>query len=135
MSDVSATAPAVKPAATILLLRQGASDMEVFMVVRNHQIDFASGALVFPGGKADPQDFAEDLIPYLEGANTDADMRAAQVSAIREAFEECGILLAREKGSNSMITGQRLASLQEFREPMNKGDVSLIGFLQEQNLA
>ena len=136
MSDVSANepAPTPKPAATILLLRQGAKDLEVFMVVRHHQIDFASGALVFPGGKADPQDFAEDLIPYIEGANTDTDMRAAQVSAIREAFEECGILLAREKGSNSIITGERLASLQEFREPMNKGEVSLIDFLQTQNL-
>jgi len=43
------TAPAL-PAATILLLRGGAAaPLEVFMVVRHHQIDFASGALVFPG--------------------------------------------------------------------------------------
>ncbi|MGK0260837.1 MAG: 8-oxo-dGTP pyrophosphatase MutT (NUDIX family), partial [Candidatus Azotimanducaceae bacterium] len=41
------------PAATILMLRQGSDSLEVFMVVRHHQIDFASGALVFPGGKAD----------------------------------------------------------------------------------
>ena len=136
MSDLSANkpAPTPKPAATILLLRQGTKDLEVFMVVRHHQIDFASGALVFPGGKADPQDFAEELTPHLKGANTDTDMRAAQVSAIREAFEECGILLAREKGSDRIITGERLASLQEFREPMNKGEVTLIDFLQTQNL-
>ena len=37
-------------AATVLLLRDGEDGMEVFMVVRHHQIDFASGALVFPGG-------------------------------------------------------------------------------------
>ena len=49
MSD---DAPPPKPAATILLLRDGKNGLEVFMVVRNHQIDFASGALVFPGGKA-----------------------------------------------------------------------------------
>ena len=44
MSD---DAPPPKPAATILLLRDGKNGLEVFMVVRNHQIDFASGALVF----------------------------------------------------------------------------------------
>ncbi|HIL84560.1 MAG TPA: NUDIX hydrolase, partial [Pseudomonadales bacterium] len=39
------------PSATILMLRDGPTGLETFMVVRHHQIDFASGALVFPGGK------------------------------------------------------------------------------------
>ena len=104
------------------------------MVVRHHQIDFASGALVFPGGKADPQDFDDALIPYLRGAEADTDMRAAQVSAIREAFEECGILLAREAGSDDIISGARLAELQSAREPMNKGDIALLDFLQNEKL-
>jgi 8-oxo-dGTP pyrophosphatase MutT (NUDIX family) len=52
----SKAAPPV-PAATIVMLRDGDDGLEVFMVVRHHQIDFASGALVFPGGKADAQDF------------------------------------------------------------------------------
>ena len=82
------------PAATIMMLRERDEGLEVFMVVRHHQIDFASGALVFPGGKADEQDFAEDLAPYLQGAADERDLRAIQVCAIREAFEECGILLA-----------------------------------------
>ena len=131
MSDNAATP---KPAATILLLRPGKENLEVFMVVRHHQIDFASGALVFPGGKADPQDFDDALIPYLRGAETDTDMRAAQVSAIREAFEECGILLAREAGSDNIISGERLAALQSAREPMNKGDIPLLDFLQNEKL-
>ena len=123
MSD-KPTPPEPKPAATILLLRDGSAGLEVFMVVRHHQIDFASGALVFPGGKADPQDFDSALIPFLHSEHADTDMRAAQVSAIREAFEECGILLAREHGSTDIISGERLATLQEFREPMNKGDIT-----------
>ena len=45
--------PTPLPSATILLLRDGARGIEVFMVKRHHQIDFASGALVFPGGKVD----------------------------------------------------------------------------------
>ena len=47
-----------RPAATILLLRDGAAGLEVFMVVRHHAIDFASGALVFPGGRVEEDDHA-----------------------------------------------------------------------------
>ncbi len=131
-------APAV-PAATILLLRPGADGMEVFMVVRHHQIDFASGALVFPGGKADPQDFDDALLPYIDGAPTDAATRAIQVSAIREAFEECGVLLAREQaaraqGSQDLVSGARLVKLEHYREPLNSGAVALLDFLRDEQL-
>ena len=50
------------PAATILMLRPGPSGMEVFMVERHHQIDFVAGALVFPGGRVDPQDSAPGVL-------------------------------------------------------------------------
>ncbi|HCD27078.1 MAG TPA: NUDIX hydrolase [Gammaproteobacteria bacterium] len=132
--DATTIPPMPKPAATILLMRPGSNDLEVFMVVRHHQIDFASGALVFPGGKADPQDFADELLPYLSGAHATVDMRAAQVSAIREAFEECGILLARGADDTAIISGERLAALQSFREPMNKGEITLLDFLQTERL-
>ena len=56
MSD-RAAAPA-RPASTVMLLRDGARGMEVFMVVRHRQIDFASGALVFPGGRVEGSDKA-----------------------------------------------------------------------------
>ncbi len=49
------------PASTVLMIRDGIAGLEVFMVVRNHQIDFASGALVFPGGKVDKDDYDERL--------------------------------------------------------------------------
>ena len=48
-----------RPASTVLLVRDGAEGLQVFMVVRHHAIDFASGALVFPGGKVDPEDEAD----------------------------------------------------------------------------
>lgn len=132
MSDKTA-APAV-PAATIMMLRDGPEGLEVFMVVRHHQIDFASGALVFPGGKADPEDFEPALIPHLDGAADADDMRAIQVSAIREAFEECGILLAREEGSRELVRGERLAELEDFRRSLHQGEVSILQFVQEQKL-
>jgi len=74
-----------RPASTIMLLRDGAAGLEVFMVVRNHAIDFAGGAMVFPGGRVDDADAALGD-PF-------------RIAAIREAFEETGVLLARRGGA------------------------------------
>ena len=67
------------PAATILLLRETEGELQVFMVVRHHQIDFASGALVFPGGKVDEQDFDEALLPHLKGAHQQRGLLSSSV--------------------------------------------------------
>ena len=83
-SDGEIVAP--RPAATVLLVRDGPEGLQVFMVVRHHKIDFASGALVFPGGKVEPEDHA------LAGGDAET---ASRVAAIRETYEECGVLLAR----------------------------------------
>ncbi len=122
------------PSGTVLLLRDGNAGLEVFMVVRHHQIDFASGALVFPGGKADPQDFDDNLLPYLTGAHTDPAMRAIQVSTIREAFEECGVLLARELGGDELVSGERLVSLDRYRDALHGGELTLRAFLEQEEL-
>ena len=91
--------PTPLPSATILLLRDGARGIEVFMVKRHHQIDFASGALVFPGGKVDPHDRDQALRKFSEGADALDDLHLSlRASAIREGFEESGILLARKAG-------------------------------------
>jgi 8-oxo-dGTP pyrophosphatase MutT (NUDIX family) len=56
------------------------------------------------------------------------------VGAIREAFEECGILLAREKGSSALLPGERLSNLEHYRDPLNRGEISLIDFLEKEKL-
>ncbi len=132
MSD-KPIAPAV-PAATILLVRDGEDGIEVFMVVRHHQIDFASGALVFPGGKTDEHDFDDALLEYVQGAADDRDMRAMQISAIREAFEECGVLLARTVGEDDLVSAARVSELEHYREKLNAGDVALLDFLRDEQL-
>ncbi len=126
-------APAV-PSATILLLRGDHSVLEVFMVVRHHQIDFASGALVFPGGKVDPQDDDPALADFCDGASAVPATRAIQVAAIREAYEECGVLLARAAGETRLIAGARLADLEPYRAQINRGEVSFKEFLRQQNV-
>ena len=121
------------PSATILMLRDGPTGLETFMVVRHHQIDFASGALVFPGGKVDAGDY--DVRNYCDGADSaNNNAVAMMVGAIREAFEECGILLAREKGSSALVSGKRLGILERYRDPLNRSEVSLIEFLEKEQL-
>jgi 8-oxo-dGTP pyrophosphatase MutT (NUDIX family) len=96
MSDVRTPAE-VRPAATVLLLRDQPA-FEVLMVKRHHQIDFASGALVFPGGKSHAGDHDEAWTDHVLGWDDfDADQRAMRIAAIREVFEEAGILLARRR--------------------------------------
>ncbi|MEM1433759.1 MAG: NUDIX domain-containing protein [Pseudomonadota bacterium] len=121
------------PSATVLLLREGATDMEVFMVVRHHQIDFASGALVFPGGKADAADFNPELRAVTDGGAEDPDELAVQLAAIRECFEECGVLLARD-ARGQLIGSKRLSQLEAFREPLNSGDLTLKEFVRQESL-
>lgn len=130
---MSEIAPAV-PSATILMLRDGPEGLEVFMVVRHHEIDFASGALVFPGGKADPDDFDDGLLARLDGAHADPTLRGIQVAAIREAFEECGILLARTTDERALICGDRLSALEPYRDALHAGELSMLEFAQREDL-
>jgi 8-oxo-dGTP pyrophosphatase MutT (NUDIX family) len=79
--------------------------------VRHHEIDFAAGALVFPGGRMEPADLA-----LARGAAPSSEARdemalALRIAAIREAFEECGVLLARRKGDDSLVSARRLSGL------------------------
>jgi 8-oxo-dGTP pyrophosphatase MutT (NUDIX family) len=121
------------PAATILMLRDGTAGLEVFMVVRHHQIDFASGALVFPGGKVDAGDSHVRL--RCTGVDDADDVSLAlQVGAIREAFEECGILLAREAGNPNLVSAARLLQLEPYRDALVKNEVSIGDFLEREDL-
>ena len=121
------------PAATILLLRNSPRGLETFMVVRHHQIDFASGALVFPGGKVDPGDF--DVRSHCDATDSIDDMTLGMmVGAIREAFEESGVLLARANAESGLISRDRIASLQPYRDKLNKNEITLLEFLNKEDL-
>jgi len=102
-----------RPASTVLLVRDSAEGMEVFMVVRHHQIDFASGALVFPGGSIDKEDavIAADLARCGGDHGLDEKARVFRVAAVRETFEECGVLLARPRGENTLVDGARVGDI------------------------
>lgn len=136
------TSPAAAPiaparlAATVLLLRDGADGLEVFMVVRHQQIDFASGALVFPGGKlatGDHDPAAQARCSGTEGLNTDE--IALRIAAVREAFEECGVLLARPRGSAAFVDPARVAALgPQYRAALDKGTLGIAAMLEAEDL-
>ncbi len=123
------------PAATILLLRDAPGGLEVFMVKRHHQIDFVAGALVFPGGKVEKGDADAELNEFFDGGETWTDtMRAMGAGAIREAFEESGILLARDARHGGFVTSERLEDLQHYRKLLDKREAVLADVLRKEKL-
>lgn len=100
--DLSEAVPA-RPAATVILARDGANGLEVFFVKRHAEARFMGGAWVFPGGKVDDAD-ASDGVPMSasrddwaerlrEPGLTVRDARALHVAAARECLEEAGVLV------------------------------------------
>ncbi|GAA3816079.1 NUDIX hydrolase [Nocardioides panacisoli] len=89
-------------AATVVLLRDGAPGPEVYLLRRHVTMDFAGGMCVFPGGGVDPRDFDTTVgwagLPpaaWAERLGTDEELaRALVCAAVRETFEESGVLLA-----------------------------------------
>ena len=135
MSEAAKSAPVPVPAATILLLRDGEAGLEVFMVKRHHQIDFVAGALVFPGGKLEKGDSDAALERHFDGGESwTAEMRALGAGAIREAFEESGILLARDATTGDFVSSERLEQLQPYRQKLDKREVSLDDMLEKEKL-
>ncbi len=128
--------PSLRPASTVLLLRDGADGLEVFMVERHREIESFSGALVFPGGKVDPGDGDPTLRGHVTGADGLGDGALAfRVAAIREAFEEVGVLLARAEPGGPLIEGQRLADLdRRYRKPLELDEVTMADLADAESL-
>ena len=89
-----------RPAATVLLLRDSAQGLEVLMTRRSLRASFAPGAYVFPGGGIDAQDGASHAQARQRPTQSALHLTQA-VAAIRESFEELGILLARHANGSA----------------------------------
>ena len=88
------------PAATVVLMRPGPVAPELLMIERSARMAFAPGALVFPGGRIDP----DDRIGR-------EDVDAAKVAAIRETIEETGIAVAIDPAPDDALEAELRASL------------------------
>lgn len=124
-----------KAAATVLLARDSGEGIEVFMVKRHHKIDFASGALVFPGGKVDDADADPALRAYCTGAaELDDTALAIRIAAVRETFEECGVLLARARGAADLVDAARLKALEGWAVRLNDDTTTMAEFVESEEL-
>ena len=97
-----------KPAATVMLLRHEGGALEVFMLRRTNAAAFAGGMYVFPGGRVDDADGVGD--------------EAYVVAAIRECFEECGVLLAADEHGGTVVDGHPVL---DHRHDVHDGSVDM----------
>jgi 8-oxo-dGTP pyrophosphatase MutT (NUDIX family) len=106
-----------KPAATVMLLRDAEPGIEVFMLRRTRSAAFAGGMYVFPGGKVDEADGLGDS-SYV-------------IAAIRECFEEAGVLLARDADGITVADGHPALAR---RHDVHDGTVDLVALCREHGL-
>ena len=122
----SSPAPA-RPAATVVLMRDADEGVEVLLLKRVHSAGFVPGAYVFPGGRVDAED-ADPVVMSrtasltMEGAAERMGLRDASppaaayyLAALREAFEETGILVGRSAGGDPLPTAAASSSVREVR--------------------
>lgn len=122
-------------AASVLILRDASHGLEVLMVVRNKAIEFASGAMVFPGGRLMAADYADAMGDRLTGGDGLAtDEAALRVAALREAFEEVGMLpTATIKGVAALDSD--IAPIDDQRAAVDKGTADFATVLREADLS
>jgi 8-oxo-dGTP pyrophosphatase MutT (NUDIX family) len=142
MRSPSAAVPVPVPAATVVLLRPGRAGLEVLLTRRPSSMAFAPDMHVFPGGRVDDADAAPGLLrrsvisPQDAAAALGGDLGpipalAAHVAAIRELFEEAGILLA-DGGSEGSRAPARAVS--EARSALVGGEAGFESIVAELDL-
>jgi 8-oxo-dGTP pyrophosphatase MutT (NUDIX family) len=139
MDDDPSLVPA-RPAATVMLVRDGLAGLEVFMLRRTAAAVFAAGMYVFPGGRVDAVDAGVEAICR---GRTDAEASgilqvphgglAYWVAAVRECFEEAGVLLARYGPDDarrdhyiSFADPDVAARFETYRAEVHRGSRSLV---------
>jgi glyoxylase-like metal-dependent hydrolase (beta-lactamase superfamily II)/8-oxo-dGTP pyrophosphatase MutT (NUDIX family) len=135
-----------RPAATVILLRDTAQGMEVFMVQRTHRAAFIPGGFVFPGGALDPSDHDPIFATQVAGIDDPSASRALAlasgglaywVAAIRECFEECGLLLAhddRHPASEGKLVTGTAREFELLRQQLASGELSWPQFCHDRQL-
>jgi 8-oxo-dGTP pyrophosphatase MutT (NUDIX family) len=134
-----------RPAATVTLVRDTPQGIEVLMMQRNFQSVFVPGAYVFPGGAVDKHDASPEITALCRGLDDAQASRklgissgglAYWVAAIRESFEEAGILLAcNEHGEIvTLDDSTRAARFHAYRRRVEHGEHPLSDMLRDEGL-
>ena len=140
LSSWDGVAAAPRDAATVIVLRRRGAALEALLLRRQRSMEFAGGMHVFPGGSVQPSD--DEAVswtgPSAEewarrwGCRTEL-ARALVVAAVRETFEETGILLAGP--DEASVLGVCLGpEWDEARRTLEAGEMTMAAFLRERDL-
>jgi len=132
-----------KFAATLLLLRDFESELQVFMQQRSFNASFVGGAYVFPGGKVDANDFnfSQNFLNFPDRVHEKILFqkplaKISAIAAIRECFEEAGVLLAYDH-TDTMLTLDKHLQRQDYerlRNALNANEISFEELCKTKNL-
>ena len=117
-----------KPAATAVLMRDGATAPEILLLRRHRSSGFVPGAYVFPGGRVDAAD------QHVAWPGTTEPAPEYWVAAVREVFEETGVLLARDADEQWSTDASSSAELEAWREKLMQGQADLADVLAGREL-
>jgi len=130
----------IRLAASLLLVRDGHQGPEVFMMKRPGGVDFPD-LHVFPGGKLDGHDYLPDLVDGMDDAAASRALGVAAgglrywVAAIRECFEECGVLLAYRDGQLVRWRNDEEAlRFEQYRQALMDGAMGLEDLCRREQL-
>ena len=131
MSASGKVVPA-RPASVVVLARPSGNQFEVYMVRRHIQSEFVPDAYVFPGGSVKEADVVTETVPNLcapvIGSGPTYLGSGFRAAALRECFEEAGVLLA---GGTSPLEKDRLAA---YRDELNQHRLSLMDIAEKEGL-
>jgi 8-oxo-dGTP pyrophosphatase MutT (NUDIX family) len=140
-ADGTRTPAEPRNAATVVLLRPGASGPEVYLLQRQTSMEFAGGMYVFPGGGVDPRDFDAAVAwagpspaEWATRLGTDEETaRALVCAAVRETFEESGILLAGQH-PDDVVADTTGADWEADRVALEGRELAMTDFLNRRGL-
>ncbi|MGA0839397.1 MAG: NUDIX hydrolase [Pseudomonadales bacterium] len=126
----------IRPAATVILVREAAQGYEIFMLRRTSAAAFAGGMYVFPGGRVDGDDHLHAYDPWRVGPSPTQqpqqralgdEWRGYWIAGIRESFEEAGLLLAYDADGRILAypDAATRARFHAYREPLHAGALTL----------
>ncbi len=127
-----------RPASAVVLARPAAGGtFEVFMVRRHVRSEFVPNAFVFPGGSVKADDVIAEETANLcapAGAGPTGLGSGFRVAALRECFEEAGVLLARRGSQVLSMSPDVVERFARYRDALNSGRMTLIQLAEKEGL-
>jgi 8-oxo-dGTP pyrophosphatase MutT (NUDIX family) len=135
-------------ASSVILVQDTPRGVETFLIKRHEASSFMGGFYAFPGGKVEASDSSDELLRYVEGLSGNVAQEgmgagvvpviavAYWVAAIREVFEEVGVLFARDAAGNplSFEDEERQQYFERYRHLLFTKDIFFSQLLQQERL-